>query len=196
MRVILYLRVSTDEQSADMQRAALTSHCDYHQWPIVEICEEIESGGKVDRPIRASIIQRAGRRNRGFDAVVVWKLDRWGRSSGDLITGLDALTSAGVGFVSVTESFDLTTPAGRAMAGMLAVFAQFEREMIKERVNAGIRRYREKHGRWGRPATARQFAGLVLSLATEGKSVAAIAKKAQMSESSVRRILKTMDRRR
>lgn len=191
MRVILYLRVSTDEQSADMQRAALTSHCDYHRWPIVEICEEIESGGKVDRPVRASIIQRASRRNRGFDAVVVWKLDRWGRSSGDLITGLDALTQQGIGFVSVTESFDLTTPAGRAMAGMLAVFAQFERETIRERVNAGIRRYREKHpGKWGRPATARQFAGLVLSLKEEGKSVSAIAKKAQMSESSVRRILK------
>jgi DNA invertase Pin-like site-specific DNA recombinase len=73
-----------------------------------------------------------------IDVIIVWRLDRWGRSLADLVVTLKELTDLGVGFVSLTEALDLTTPSGRAMAGLLAVFAQFEREIIRERVRAGI----------------------------------------------------------
>ncbi len=90
---------------------------------------------------------RPAARRREVDAVVVWRLDRWGRSLPDLVVTLRELTDLGVGFVSLTEALDLTTPTGRAMAGMVAVFAEFEREILRERVRAGIVQARKE----GRP---------------------------------------------
>ena len=84
----------------------------------------------------------AAARRREIDAVLVWRLDRWGRSVTDLLAGLQHL---GVGFVSLTETLDLTTPAGRAMAGLLAVFAEFEREIMRERVRAGLEQAQRDH---------------------------------------------------
>jgi DNA invertase Pin-like site-specific DNA recombinase len=81
--------------------------------------------------------------------VIVWRLDRWGRSLADLVTTLQELTQLGIGFISLNEALDLTTPAGRAMAGMLSVFAEFEREIIGERVKAWIRRQKPKGDRSG-----------------------------------------------
>jgi DNA invertase Pin-like site-specific DNA recombinase len=81
--------------------------------------------------------------------VIVWRLDHWGRSLADLVTTLQELTQLGIGFISLNEALDLTTPAGRAMAGMLSVFAEFEREIIRERVKAGIRRQKPKGVRSG-----------------------------------------------
>jgi Resolvase, N terminal domain len=81
--------------------------------------------------------------------VIVWRLDHWGRSLADLVTTLQELTQLGIGFISLNEALDLTTPAGRAMAGMLSVFAEFEREIIRERVKAGIRRQKPKGDRSG-----------------------------------------------
>jgi putative DNA-invertase from lambdoid prophage Rac len=88
-------------------------------------------------------------RRREIDVVIVWRLDHWGRSPADLITTLQELTQLGIGFISLNEALDLTTPAGRAMAGMLSVFAEFEREIIRERVKAGIRRQKPKGDRSG-----------------------------------------------
>jgi DNA invertase Pin-like site-specific DNA recombinase len=81
--------------------------------------------------------------------VIVWRLDHWGRSLADLVTTLQELTQLGIGFISMSEALDLTTPAGRAMAGMLSVFAEFEREIIRERVKARIRRQKPKGERSG-----------------------------------------------
>jgi len=81
--------------------------------------------------------------------VIVWRLDHWGRSLADLVTTLQELTQLGIGFISLNEALDLTTPAGRAMAGMLSVFAEFEREIIRERVKTGIRRQKPKGDRSG-----------------------------------------------
>jgi putative DNA-invertase from lambdoid prophage Rac len=79
-------------------------------------------------------------RRREIDVVIVWRLDHWGRSLADLVTTLQELTQLSIGFFTLYEALDLTTPAGQAMAGMLSVFAEFEREIIRERVKAGIRR--------------------------------------------------------
>jgi putative DNA-invertase from lambdoid prophage Rac len=92
--------------------------------------------GAGERPQREELIKAARRRQ--IDAILVWRLDRWGRSLLDLIGSLQELSTLGVGFVSLCEALDLTTPSGRALAGMLAVFAEFEREILRDRVKAGI----------------------------------------------------------
>ena len=104
------------------------------------------------REAREKLLEAARRRE--IDVVLVWRLDRWGRSVTDLLATLQELEHLGVGFVSLTEALDLTTPAGRAMAGLLAIFAEFEREILRERTRAGLAHARQNGKRLGRPATA------------------------------------------
>ena len=102
-------------------------------WTIALQVKEIGSGAS-QRERREQLLEAARRRE--IDVVLAWRLDRWGRSVTDLLATLQELEHLGVGFVSLTEARDLTTPAGRAMAGLLAVFAEFEREILRERVRA------------------------------------------------------------
>lgn len=95
----------------------------------------LRSGAKR-RPQREAMMDAARRRE--IDAILVWRLDRWGRSLLDLIGSLQELGALNVGFVSLSEALDMTTPSGRALAGMLAVFAEFERDILRDRVKAGI----------------------------------------------------------
>jgi len=130
-------------------------------------------------------------RRRDIDVVLVWRLDRWGRSVTDLLATLQELEHLGVGFVSLTEALDMTTPAGRAMAGLLAVFAEFEHEILRERVRAGLAHARENGKRLGRPVTAALHAGQVQKLYRAGVSKAEIARRLTIGRTSVRRILTT-----
>lgn len=147
---------------------------------------EIASGA-AKRAKRDELLACARRRE--FDGVLVWKLDRWGRSVADLLATINELTAIGVVFVSMTEALDLSTPSGRALAGMLAVFAEFERDMLRERVRGGLERARREGTRLGRPPTAASHAGEVLALRRRKLSHAEIAKRVGIGESSVRRIL-------
>lgn len=130
-------------------------------------------------------------RQRKIDCILVWRLDRFGRSLADLITTLDELNSLGVSFISLNESLDLTTPSGKALAGMLAVFAEFEREILRERVKAGIAEARSKGKIHGRPASAKLKKDEVIKLYKNGKglSKSAIAKKLNLGRTSVIRLL-------
>jgi DNA invertase Pin-like site-specific DNA recombinase len=128
-------------------------------------------------------------RRREIDVVVVWRLDRWGRSLPDLVVTLRELTDLGVGFVSLTEALDLTTPTGRAMAGMVAVFAEFEREILRERVRAGIAQARKEGRPHGRPRTASLKAAEVIRLKAERVSHSEIARRLGIGRTSVRRVL-------
>jgi putative DNA-invertase from lambdoid prophage Rac len=121
--------------------------------------------------------------------VLVWRLDRWGRSVTDLLATLQGLEHLGVGFVSLTEALDLTTPAGRAMAAMLAVFAAFEREILQERTRAGLVQARQNGKRLGRPATAAAHSAEILRLHRAGIAKAEIARRLRVGRTSVRRIL-------
>lgn len=112
-----------------------------------------------------------------------------GRSVADLVLTLKELNELGVGFVSLTEALDLTTPAGRAMAGLLAVFAEFEREILRERVRAGIAQARKQGKPQGRPRTAAQKQEQVKTLFAEGVSKAEIARRLAIGRTSVRRLL-------
>lgn len=130
-------------------------------------------------------------RRREVDAVVVWRLDRWGRSLVDLVTTLGEMGELGVGFVSLTEALDLTTPTGRAMAGLLAVFAEFERDLLRERVKAGIAEAREQGRPHGRPRTASLLKEQVEQMFEAGMSKSEIARRLSIGRTSVRRMLES-----
>jgi DNA invertase Pin-like site-specific DNA recombinase len=148
--------------------------------------KEVGSGA-VQRQLREKLLDAARRRE--IDVVLVWRLDRWGRSVTDLLATLQELEHLGVGFVSLTEALDLTTPSGRAMAALLAVFAEFEREILRERTRAGLAHARQKGKQLGRPMTAGLQAAAIRKLHRAGISKAEIARRLQIGRTSVRRIL-------
>jgi putative DNA-invertase from lambdoid prophage Rac len=118
-----------------------------------------------------------------------WRLDRWGRSLTDLVATLQELSDLDVGFVSLTEALDLTTSTGRAMAGMLSVFAAFEHDILRERVRAGLDHARQSGKRLGRPATAACKAAEVRKLFRRRISKSEISRLLGIGRTSVRRIL-------
>jgi putative DNA-invertase from lambdoid prophage Rac len=187
MEIALYARVSThDQQTLPMQLMAMREYAEKRKWNIKIEIEEIGSGAKT-RPKREELLKQARRRQ--VDAIIVWRLDRWGRSVSDLIGTIRELTDIGVGFVSLTEALDLTTPAGKAMAGMLAVFAEFERDILRERVKAGIAHARAEGGAHGRPATAAAKESEVKKLHKKGLNNSEISRKLKIGRTSVIRIL-------
>ena len=187
-RAALYARISTqDQQTLKMQISEMRRYCRNRQWEIFLEIQEVASGADRDRVKRAELMAAA--RKKQIDVVVVWKLDRWGRSLLDLIHTLQELESLGTGFVSITEALDLTTPTGRAMAGMLGVFAEFEREMLRERIKAGIKQAKKDGKHCGRPPSALLKTKEVLTLYRKKTSLRQISKNLGMSRSSARRIL-------
>jgi putative DNA-invertase from lambdoid prophage Rac len=186
-RAGIYARVSTnDQQTIPLQIRALREYTVQRGWTIAMQVKEVGSGAS-QRQLREKLLEAARRRE--IDVVVVWRLDRWGRSVADLLATLQELEHLGVGFVSLTEALDLTTPAGRAMAALLAVFAEFEREILRERVRAGLAHARQNGKKLGRPQTAALQAGKVQRLYRAGISKAEIARRLQIGRTSVRRIL-------
>ena len=186
-RAGLYARVSTNDQhTIPLQIRALRDYAVRRGWTIALQVKEVGSGA-AQRQLRENMLEAARRRE--IDVVLVWRLDRWGRSVADLLATLQELEHLGVGFVSLTEALDLTTPTGRAMAGLLAVFAEFEREILRERVRAGLAHARQNGKRLGRPITAGLHAEPVRELHRAGVSKSEIARRLQIGRTSVRRIL-------
>ena len=187
LRVALYARVSThDQQTLPLQIRAMREYAAKRGWTIVTQVKEIGSGAS-QRELRETLIAAARRRE--IDVVLVWRLDRWGRSVADLVSTLQELQHLGVGFVSLTEALDLTTPAGRAMAGLLSVFAEFERDILRERVRAGLDHARQQGKRLGRPPSAAFKVFEARKLHRQGISKSEIARQLQISRTSVRRLL-------
>src|SRR5918994_5449398 len=152
MKLGCYARVSThDQHTLTFQRDAMAAYAQQRGWSIVHMVTEIGSG--VSERRQREQLMRAARR-RDIDAIVVWRLDRWGRSLADLVGTLQELHALGVGFISLSETLDFTTPTGRAMAGLLAIFAEFEREILRERTRAGLAHARQNGKRLGRQMTA------------------------------------------
>ena len=187
VRAGVYARVSThDQQTIPLPTRALQDYAARRGWTVAVQIKEVGSGAS-ERELRGKLLEAARRRE--IDVVLVWRLDRWGRSLADLVATLQGLERLGVGFVSLTEALDLTTPSGRAMAGMLAVFAEFEREILRERVRAGLAHARQNGKRLGRPPTASRKAGQVRQLDHAGLNKAEIACRLKIGRTSVRRIL-------
>jgi putative DNA-invertase from lambdoid prophage Rac len=186
-RVGLYARVSTnDQQTIPMQLRAIREYAAKRGWHVALQVKEIGSGAS-QRQLREELLDAA--RRRAIDVVLVWRLDRWGRSLPDLVTTLEELNHLGVGFVSLMEALDLTTPTGRAMAGLLSVFAAFEHDVLRERVRAGLAEARLKGKKLGRPVTAALYASQIRRLYRSGVSKAEIARRLKIGRTSVRRIL-------
>lgn len=190
-RCALYARVSTaGQQSVPAQLEALRDYARRRGWIVVQEVSEIGSGAK-SRPKREALMAAA--RARSIDVIAVAKLDRWGRSLADLVSTMQELAELGVGFVSVSDSIDLTTAAGKALAGMLSVFAAFERDLIIERVRSGLN-HAKKHGTRsgkaiGRPNIRSERALEVRALRHEGMSLPEIVKTTGLSYGSVHRLV-------
>jgi putative DNA-invertase from lambdoid prophage Rac len=187
MNAGLYARVSThDQQTLPLQLNAMRAYVKKRRWTLTMPVHEVGSGA-MPRPKREALLQAAHRRE--LDGIVVWRLDRWGRSLADLVVTLKALHELSVGFVSLTDALDFTTPSGRAMAGMLAVFAECEREIIRERVNAGLAQARAAGRILGRPRSAAKKAPAVKALFAKGFSRSDMARRVGIGRTSVRRLL-------
>jgi len=187
MKMGLYARVSThDQQTLALQRNAMVAYAQQRSGSIVALVEDVGSG--VHERLQREELMRAARR-REIDAIVVWRLDRWGRSLADLVSTLQELHELGVGFISLSEALDFTTPTGRAMGGMLAVFAEFERGILRERVKAGIADARRRGTRHGQPPTVAHQADEVRQLSARGLSKSAIARRLGIGRTSVRPFL-------
>ena len=187
MKTAIYTRVSTyDQQTLDMQLERCREYCLSRGWEIVIEIKEVGSGAKK-RPKREVLLKQCRQRN--IDVVVVWKLDRWGRSVSDVVGSLQELLELGVFFVSITEALDFSTAMGRAMSGLLAVFAEFERELISERVKAGLSQARLKGKRLGRPSVVKGKEKEARELWVKHGNRSLVAKKLGISRRSVSRIL-------
>ena len=151
-RVALYARVSDPRdgrQHPELQLEELRTHADRRGWRISQEYIDHISGAKDSRPELNRLMADARRRE--FDLVLVWKLDRLGRSLRHLVNTLAEFEALGIGLVSMRESLDPTTPMGRMMFGMVACLAEFERSLISERVTAGMRHAKSKGIHVGRP---------------------------------------------
>jgi DNA invertase Pin-like site-specific DNA recombinase len=151
-RVALYARVSTDGQTTENQLRELRASVERHGWTVVtEYVDHAISGakGRKDRPQFDALLRAVARRE--FDVVAAWSVDRLGRSLQDLVAFLSDLQAKRVDLYLHQQSLDTSTPSGKAMFGMLGVFAEFERSIIQERIHAGLARARAKGVTLGRP---------------------------------------------
>lgn len=145
----IYARVSTFDQEPENQLTELRRYAAARGWTVVEFVDRGISGAKDRRPALDAMLVAVRRRK--VDVVICWRLDRLGRNLRHLVVLLEELSALGVGFVSLGEGLDLTTPAGRLQMAVLGAIAQFERERIAERVRAGLARARAQGKRLGRP---------------------------------------------
>jgi DNA invertase Pin-like site-specific DNA recombinase len=184
-KVALYSRVSTGHQDDDLQVSELRSYCTQRGWAIVAEYADTISGSK-EGPERRRMLNDAHQRK--FDQVLVWRFDRFGRSARDLLLALDSLTALGVGFSSLRESFDTGTPVGRATVTILSAVAELEKNIIKERVNAGLDRARSRGVKLGRPEREVDV-GRIREMVNEGRTQRQIAVSMKIPRTTVRRAL-------
>lgn len=188
IRAGIYARVSTTEQDPAYQIEALKKYCENREWIVLAEYTDFASGSLTDRRERKNIITLA--KQRLIDAVVVWKLDRWGRSTQDVINTIQELQSVGVTFVSITEAIDISTPLGKMFLAVIAALGEFERDLIQERIAAGVKRYRSLNSNWGRPPISKEKKDQVRELYALQWNKKKIARTVGLSHTSVHRIIK------
>jgi putative DNA-invertase from lambdoid prophage Rac len=186
LRCAIYARVSTADQNCDRQIAELKSYAARCDYDVVQIYQEVGSGAKCDRTERKRAIALA--RTRSIDIILVSELTRWGRSTIDLIDSLDLLQSWGVSLIAQNGfQFDLSTPHGKMIASIMATLAEFERDLLKERIKSGIANARAKGKVFGRPRGGKvaRACDRMRKLKLEGKSYSQIGREIGISKSSV-----------
>ena len=188
--VALYARVSTDGQTTENQLQELRKVANRNGWQIIQ--EFVDHGisgakGRDQRPAFDEMCKGVIRKE--FDLVMAWSVDRLGRSLQHLVTFLDELHSKKVDLFLHRQGIDTTTPAGKMMFQMLGVFAEFERAMIKERINAGLARARAQGKTLGRPKVSLQVENKIRKLRSTGKGIRKIASELRVGVSTVKRVV-------
>jgi putative DNA-invertase from lambdoid prophage Rac len=192
-RVALYCRVSTADQSCERQERDLAAFAARAGYEVVGVYKETASGVRHDRAERRKVLALAQRRE--IDAVLVTELSRWGRSTADLLATLRELEARRASLVALNGmAFDLSTPHGRMMATVLAGVAEFERELIQERIRSGIATARARGKKLGRQPGQRpksdRLAPKVLALVAQGRSYRLIGRELGLSKNTVADIVK------
>ncbi|UCF91237.1 MAG: recombinase family protein [Desulfobacterales bacterium] len=182
MRVAIYARVSAADQSVERQVRELREYAQTRGWEIVREFCEVAGGAGQKRPQRDKILRMV--RRRALDAILVHALDRWGRSVQDLVLTMAEIEALGVAFV-VPGHIDMTTPMGRMLAHFLGAVAEFERELIRERVRSGLANARAKGKRLGRPPAVKYRVEKGLFLIEQGKTYREAALKSGVSISTL-----------
>lgn len=186
-RVGIYLRVSTKEQNTDLQRQEILSYlmarslCRH-----VVIYEDKATGTNSNRPELQRLLSDAKKRK--IDLVVCWKLDRLFRSLKNLVTTLQEFSDIGVEFISLKDQIDMSTASGRLMTHLLAAFSEFEADLIKERVLAGLNAAKRNGKILGRPKTINE--DNIIKLRRQGKSITVISEELNISRGAVHKTLK------
>jgi DNA invertase Pin-like site-specific DNA recombinase len=187
MKAALYSRVSTVDQSVDMQMDELRTFCERRRFEIAqEYVDQGISGTKESRPALNRLLADARRRR--FDAVLVYRYDRFARSLRQLVNALGEFDALGIHFISLHEGVDTSTPSGRLVFGIFASIAEFERSLITERVKSGQAAARRRGVRFGRPRVEVDSERLA-ELRRQGVSYANIARKTGLSVGTVFRVV-------
>ena len=190
MKVAIYVRVSTSEQTTENQVRELEAWADRAGHEIVAIYDDNGVSGAKGREYRIEfdkLLKGAVRRE--FDLVAAWSVDRLGRSLQDLISFLQELHGAGVDLYLHQQALDTTTPSGRAMFQMMGVFAEFERSMISERVKSGLARAKSNGKILGRPKVSKQREAQIIKLREDGMGILRIGKELGVGTSTVQRVI-------
>lgn len=184
MKVCIYCRVSTDDQELEQQIAACKRFCAYRVLEVVAVFSEKASGAKAAK--RPQFLQMVNElRQLKYDGVVVFRLDRLGRTARELALLIDELENKGVKVISVNESFDTTTAIGRAMRELIYVFAQLEREQIGEATKQRLAAIKASGAKLGRPVISDFQASKILEFHRQGLSYRKIAQQMRLSHTTV-----------
>ena len=189
----IYCRVSTADQSCERQERDLTAFAARAGYEVIGIFKETDSGVRLDRTERRKVLALVQRRD--IDAVLVTELSRWGRSTVDLLASLRELEARRVSLVALNGMmFDVSTPHGRMMATVLAGLAEFEREVIQERIRSGLAAAKARGKKLGRQPGQRpksdRLAPKVLALVAQGRSYRLIGREVGLSKNTVADIVK------
>jgi DNA invertase Pin-like site-specific DNA recombinase len=185
-RAAVYIRISTGDQNPDLQKHELPEYCERRGWHVAVNYTDTLTGSKDTRSGLDRLMADARRRK--FDVVLVWRFDRFARSTSHLLRALEEFCALGIDFVSVTEAIDTSTPAGKMVFTVLGAVAELERSIIRERVIAGQRAARRRGVRFGRPSVVID-AAKVLTLRERGMSWRAIAAETGFAKDTLRRSL-------
>ena len=189
-REIIYARVSTKEQNVDMQLIDLKQYAEARRLNIVREYIDYASGSKSDRVNYKKLFDDV--RKRKTDSVLVWKFDRFARSTKELINALEEFNNLGVDFISYKENIDTSTPAGKILFTMISAFAEFERAIIRERVKSGMEKAKLRGARIGRPKIPPFTIKKVIEMRAAGIYYKDIIKKLKLSKSAYYSILKNI----
>ena len=196
MKIAIYIRVSRGDLNPANQSQQLVEYANRQGWAY-QIFEEIESTRK-SRPVKADLMQRLRRRE--FDGVLIWKLDRWARSLQELIMEVAELINKKVHFIVLTTPIDTTSPQGMLMLQILGAFAEFEREIIRERTIAGLERVRAQGKKLGRPSSSgrvyvKPSRAQVSELLAQGLSYKKMASKLDTSKYWIETVVREINKR-